>query len=171
MATGSTQEPEAPTPSGAGNGNPPLLEGSSKPSAHTQHFPGPSSEESWDGGSSSEDPCMSLSLTPVPVALVAPVPSVAPSLTECYARALARRQEAFTQKQFDQALRSPSPVPSIASVLRKRSPSPPPPTSPRPCWAPLLLRLRWIGMPGCNTSGPLIFRTTQASPCQRRSLC
>ena len=43
---GSSREPEALR----GDGDPPSLEGSSEPSAHTQHFPGPSSEESQDGG-------------------------------------------------------------------------------------------------------------------------
>ena len=81
VAAGSTREPEAPTPSGAGDGDPPPPEGSREPSAHTQHFPGPSSEELRDGGSSSEDPCTSCSLTPAPPALVAPVPSVALALS------------------------------------------------------------------------------------------
>ena len=80
-AAGSTREPEAPTPLGAGNGDPPPPEGSRAPSAHTQHFPGPSSEESWDGGSSSEDSCASCSSTSAPLALVAPVPSEALALS------------------------------------------------------------------------------------------
>ena len=82
-AAGSTWEPEAPTPLGAGDSDPPPLEGSSEPSAHTQHFPSPSSEELRDGGSSSEDPCASCSSTPAPPALVAPVPSVALALSAC----------------------------------------------------------------------------------------
>ena len=130
-AAGSTQEPEAPTPLGAGDGDPPPLEGSSEPSAHTQHFPGPSSEESQDGGSSLEDPHTSCSSTPAPPALVAPVPTVALALS-AHVHALLQQQEIKAQKQFKQASQSPSLAPSIASVLGKRSPSPPPPLSPPP---------------------------------------
>ena len=60
---GSSQEPEALR----GDSDPPPLEGSSKPSTCTQHFPRPSSEDSRDGRSSSEDPCTSMSVTPPPV--------------------------------------------------------------------------------------------------------
>ena len=66
---GSSQEPEALW----GDGDPPPLEGSSKPSAHTQHFPGPSSEESRDGGTSSEVPRAFVSSTMLPAEPVAPV--------------------------------------------------------------------------------------------------
>ena len=130
-AAGSTREPEAPTPLGVGDGDPPPLEGSSEPSAHTQHFPSPSLEESQDGGSSSEDPHASCSSTPAPQALVAPVPSVALALS-ARARQLMRMRESKAQKQFDQSSQLPSPAPSIASVLGKHSPSPPPPLSPPP---------------------------------------
>ena len=127
----STWEPEAPTPSGVGDGNPPPLEGNREPRALTQHFPGPSSEESRDGGSSSEDPRASCSSTPAPPALVAPIPSVALALS-ARARKLLRAQEKTAQWEFSRSSRSPSPAPSIASVLGKRSPSPPPPVSPPP---------------------------------------
>ena len=130
-ATGSTREPEAPTPLGAGDGDPPPLEGSSEPSAHTQHFPGPSSEESRDGGSSSEDPCASCSSTLAPPALVAPVPLVALALS-VRMRKLLQAREKEAQWDFDQSSQSPSPVPSITSILGKCSPSPPPPVSPPP---------------------------------------
>ena len=130
-AAGSTQEPEALTPLGAGDGDPPPLEGSSEPSALTQHFPGPSSEESRDGGSSSEDPRASCSSTPAPPALVAPVPSAALALSAC-TRQLMKRREAQARKDFNRASRSPLPAPSIASILGKRSPSPLPPLSPPP---------------------------------------
>ena len=131
VATGSTREPEAPTPSGAGDGDPPPLEGSREPSAHTQHFSSPSSEESRDGGSSSEDPRTSCSLTPAPPSLVAPVPSVALALST-RACQLMKQWELQAQKQFNRSSWLPSPAPSIASVLRRRSPSPPPPLSPLP---------------------------------------
>ena len=127
----STREPEAPTPLGAGDGDPPPLEGSREPRALTQHFPSPSSEESRDGGSSSEDPRASCSSTPAPPALVAPVPSVALALS-ARARKLLQAREKKAQQDFNRFSRSPSPAPSIASVLGKRSPSPPPPVSPLP---------------------------------------
>ena len=130
-AAGSIREPEAPTPSGVGDGDPPPLEGSSKPSALTQHFPGPSLEESRDGGSSSEDPRASCSSTPAPPALVAPIPSVALALSG-HAHQLAKRLEKRAQMDFDWSSQLPSLAPSIASILGKRSPSPPPPVSPPP---------------------------------------
>ena len=128
----STREPEAPTPSGAGDGDPPPLEGSREPRAYTQHFPGPSSEGSRDGGSSSEDPRTSCSSTPTPPALVAPVPSVALALST-HMRQLMQARESKAQKQFKRAsLRSLAPAPSITSILGKCSPFPPPPLSPLP---------------------------------------
>ena len=126
-AGGSSREPEALR----GDGDPPPLEGSSEPTACTQHFPGPSLEESWDGGPSSEDPRTSSSSTPAPLALVAPIPSVALALS-AHARKLLRAREKEAQRDFNRSSQSPSPVPSIASILGKRSPSPPPPVSPPP---------------------------------------
>ena len=112
--------------------DPPPLEGSRETAACTQHFPGPSSEEPRDGGSSSEDPRASCSSTPALPALVAPIPSPAKDLSTMCTRQLLKRRELQAQKQFNRASRLPSPVPSIASVLRKHSPSPPPPLSPLP---------------------------------------
>ena len=122
---GSTQEPEALR----GNGNPPPLEGSREPLAHTQHFPGPSSEELWDGGSSSEDPRASLPLTPLPIEpkLQAPVATLDLSFHTCK---LLWSQEKMAAQHVWTALRSLSLVPLIASVLGKCPPSPPPPSSP-----------------------------------------
>jgi hypothetical protein len=124
----STRDPDAPR----GYGDPPPLEGSRETVACTQHFPGPSSEEPRDGGSSSEDPRASCPLTPAFPALAAPTPSPAKDLSAMRARQLLKRREAQVRKDFDRASRSPSPAPSIASVLGKRSPSPPPPLSPPP---------------------------------------
>ena len=127
-AGGSTQEPEALR----GDGDPPPLEGSSEPSAYTQHFPGPSSEDSWDGGSSSEDPRASMSVTPPPVEPepVAPVATLGLSFR---VRKLLRSAEKMAAQRERTASRSASLAPSISSVLRKHSPpSPPPPTSPPP---------------------------------------
>ena len=73
---GSSWEPEALW----GDGDPPSLEGSSEPSAHTQHFPGPSSEESQDGGTSSEVPRAFATSTTLPAEPVAPVPLDAKAL-------------------------------------------------------------------------------------------
>ena len=123
---GSSREPEALR----GDGDPPPLEGSSEPSAHTQHFPGPSSEESRDGGASSEVPCTLVPSTSLPAELVAPVPIDTKALGR--ARQKAKWLELAAQKDFGWFSRSPLPAPSIASVLGKRPPSPPPPTSPPP---------------------------------------
>ena len=73
---GSTWEPEALR----GDGNPPPLEGSREPSAHTQHFPGPSKEESQDGGASSEAPRAFDTSTTLPAEPVMPVPLDAKAL-------------------------------------------------------------------------------------------
>ena len=123
----STRDPDAPR----GYGDPPPLEGSRETAACTQHFPGPSSEEPRDRGASSEDPHASCSSTPAPLALVAPIPSVALALS-ARARKLLRAREKMAQQEFNRSSRLPSPAPSIASVLGKRSPSPPPPVSPPP---------------------------------------
>ena len=84
VAGGSTQEPEAPW----GDGDPPPLEGSSKPTACTQHFPGPSSEEPQDGGSSLEDPRTSLPSTPLPVEPKLQAPVAALGLSFCMRKLL-----------------------------------------------------------------------------------
>ena len=123
---GSSREPEAPR----GDSDPPPLEGSSEPSAHTQHFPSPSSEESRDGGTSSEVPRTFVPSTTLPVEPVAPSPLDAKALGR--ARQQAKWLELAAQKAYGRSSRSPSPVPSIASVLGKRPPSPPPPSSPPP---------------------------------------
>ena len=121
---GSSREPEALR----GDGDPPPLEGSSKPSTHTQHFPGPSSEEPQDGGTSSEVPHAFVPSTTLPAEPVAPVPLDAKALGRAHQQA--KQLELSAQKAFDRSLRLPSPAPSIVSVLGKRPPSPPPPTSP-----------------------------------------
>ena len=127
-AGGSTREPEALR----GDGDPPPLEGSSEPTACTQHFPGPSSEEPRDGGSSSEDPRASLSPTSLPVEPVLQAPVAALALSHRALKLLRSREKMAAQRERS-ASRSPSPAPSISSVLGKHSPpSPPPPTSPPP---------------------------------------
>ena len=131
-AAGSTQEPEAPTPSGADDGDPPPLEGSSEPSALTQHFPGPSSEELRDGGSSPEDPRVSCSLTPLPLEPDGPAPVVALALSAHVHKLLRACEKMAAQLERQAASQSPSPAPSILSVLGKRPPSPPPPLLPPP---------------------------------------
>ena len=73
---GSSWEPEALR----GDGDPPSLEGSSEPLACTQHFPGSSSEESRDGGASSEAPHTFDTSTPLPVEPVLPAPAAALAL-------------------------------------------------------------------------------------------
>ena len=123
---GSSQEPKALR----GDSDPPPLEGSSEPSAHTQHFPGPSSEEPRDGGTSSEVPRTFVPSTTLPAEPVAPVPLSAKALGR--ARQWAKWQKINAQKAYDRFSWSPSPAPSIASVLGKRPPSHPPPTSPPP---------------------------------------
>ena len=123
---GSSREPEALR----GDGDPPPLEGSSEPSAHTQHFPGPSSEEPQDGGTSSEVPRTFDPLTTLPAEPVAPVPLDAKALGR--ARQQVKWLELHTQKAYARSSRLPSLAPSITSVLGKRPPSPPPPTSPPP---------------------------------------
>ena len=122
-AGGSTREPEALR----GDGNPPPLEGSSEPTACTQHFPSPSLEEPRDGGSSSEDPRASLPSTPLPVEpmLQAPVAALALSF---HARKLLRAREKMDAQHERSASRSSSPAPSITLVLSKHPPSPPPPS-------------------------------------------
>ena len=128
VAGGSTQEPEALR----GDGDPPPLEGSSEPTACTQHFPGPSSEEPQDGGSSSEDPYASLPLTPLPVEPMLQAPMAALALS-AHARQVQWDQESIAaQLEWKAASWSLSLVPSIASVLGKHPPSPPPPSSPPP---------------------------------------
>ena len=124
----STQEPDAPR----GYGDPPPSEGSRETVACTQHFPGPSSEEPRDGGSSSEDPRASFPSTPLPVEpeLQAPVAALALSAHAC--KLLWAREKMDAQRERSALRRSPSPAPSIASVLGKRPPSPPPPISPPP---------------------------------------
>ena len=119
-----SREPEALR----GDGDPPPLEGSSEPSAHTQHFPGPSSEEPRDWGTSSEVPCTFVPSTSLPAEPVAPVPLDAKALG--HTRLQAKQLELHAQKAFNRSSRSPSLAPSIASILGKRPPSPPPPTSP-----------------------------------------
>ena len=118
---GSSQEPEALQ----GDGDPPPLEGSSEPSAHTQHFPGPSLEESRDGGTSLEVPHAFVPSTTLPVEPVAPVLLTLEAKCLGHARQRAKQLELSAQKDFDEASRSPSPAPLIASVLGKRPPSPP----------------------------------------------
>ena len=115
---GSSREPEALR----GDGDPPPLEGSSEPSAHTQHFPSPSSEVPR-----AFDPSTTLPAEPV-----APVPLTLNAKRLGRTRQRAKQLELQAQKAFDWSSRSPSPAPSIASVLGKRPPSPPPPTSPPP---------------------------------------
>ena len=80
----STQEPDAPQ----GYGDPPPLEGSRETAACTHHFPGPSSEESRDGGSSSEDPCALMSVTPPPVEPEPVAPVAALGLSFCVRKLL-----------------------------------------------------------------------------------
>ena len=125
---GSTWEPEALW----GDGDPPPLEGSREPSAHTQHFPSPSSEEPRDGGSFSEDPRASLPLTPLPVSPepIAPVAALGLSFR---AHKLLQSAEKMAAQHERATSWSASLAPSITSVLGKHSPpSPPPPTSPPP---------------------------------------
>ena len=124
---GSTREPEALR----GDGDPPPLEGSREPSAHTQHFPGPSSEEPRDGGSSSEDPHASLPSTPLPIEPELQAPVAALPLSPCAHKLLWAHEKMAAQHERS-ASWTPSPVPSITSVLGKRPPSPPPPISPPP---------------------------------------
>ena len=126
-AGGSTQEPEPLW----GDGDPPPLEGSSEPTACTQHFPGPSSEELRDGGSSSEDPRASLPSTPLPMepVLQASVAALALSFRACKLLQAREKMDAQCERS---ASRSPSLAPSIALVLSKHPPSPPPPLSPPP---------------------------------------
>ena len=128
----STREPEAPTPLGAGDGNPPPLEGSREPRALTQHFPGPSLEESRDGGSSSEDPRTSFPSTLLPVEPELQAPVAALALSTRARKLLWAREKMDAQRERSTSRRSPSPAPSIASVLGKCPPSPPPPISPPP---------------------------------------
>ena len=99
---GSSQEPEALR----GDVDPPPLEGSSEPLAHTQHFPGPSSEEPRDGGSSLEDPRASFPSTPLPVEPELQAPVAALALSDC-ARKLLRARE----KMAAPTLLSPLPPP------------------------------------------------------------
>ena len=132
VAAGSTWEPKAPTPLGAGDGDPPPLEGSSEPSALTQHFPNPSLEESWDGGSSSEDPCMSCSSTLLPSEPNHQAPNMALTFSAHVLQLLRACDKMAAQMEWKAASWSPSLAPSISSVLGKRSPSLPIPTSPPP---------------------------------------
>ena len=136
---GSSWEPEALQ----GDGDPPPLEGSSEPSAHTQHFPGPSSEEPQDGGTSSEVSRASDISTTLPAEPVAPVPRDAKALGRACQQA--KRLELSAQKAFARSSQSPSLAPSIASVLGKCPPSPPPPlSSPLALGSPVALTaLNW----------------------------
>ena len=118
----SSQEPEAPTPLGADNSNPPPLEGSSKPSAFTQHFPSPSSE----------DPRASQSLTPLPSEPEPPAPVVALTLSAHVHKLLQAREKMDAQMERWAASQSPSLAPLIASVLGKH-----PPLSTTPSLSPL----------------------------------
>ena len=128
VVEGSSWEPEALW----GNGNPPPLEGSSEPLAHTQHFPGPSSEELQDGGSSSEDPRASPPLTLLPVEPELQAPVAALALSNHARKLLQACEKMDAQHERSAAWWSPSPAPSIALVLGKHPPSPPPPISPPP---------------------------------------
>ena len=135
-AQSSSWEPEAPTPSGAGDSDPPPLEGSSKPSAFTWHFPSPSSEEPRNGGSSLEDPCTSRSSTLLPLEPEPPASSVALTLSAHTCKLLRAREKIDTQLERQATFQSPSPAPSIASVLGKCPPSP-------------LLSPTHVGLPCC----------------------
>ena len=111
-AGGSTQESEALR----GDSDPPPLEGSSEPTAYTQHFPGPSLEEPRDGGSSSEDPRASMSLTLLPIEPVLQAPVAALGLS-FHARKLLQNQEKMAAQHERSALRSLSPVVMILGSL------------------------------------------------------
>ena len=148
------------------DGDPPPREGSSEPSACTQHFPGASSEASRDGGSSLEDPraSMSVTLPPVEPEPVAPAAALGLSFRACK---LLRSAEKMVVQRECAASQSASPAPSISSVLGSTPPLHPPLLRPHPRrWAPLSPRLHSTGAPGCNTNGPFTIRTTQASPCR-----